>query len=199
MNRTGDPMTAQTRPGHMRKPRLLAGAAIALTAAILVGTAGPASAAPCDIYASGGAPCVAAHSTTRALFDAYNGPLYQVRRSRDNAVQDIGLLRAGGTANAAAQDTFCVGTSCVISIIYDQTGRRNHLTQAPPGGFNGPAAGGFDNLANATAAPITIGGNKAYGVFVAPGTGYRNNATSGIATGSAPQGDRKSTRLNSSH
>jgi hypothetical protein len=131
---------------------------------------------------------VAAHSTTRALFDAYNGPLYQVRRSRDNAVQDIGLLRAGGTANAAAQDSFCSGTTCVISIIYDQTGRRNHLTQAPPGGFNGPAAGGFDNLANATAAPITIGGNRAYGVFVAPGTGYRNNATSGIATGSASQG-----------
>ena len=105
-----------------------------------------------------------------------------------NAVQDIGLLRAGGTANAAAQDSFCAGTTCVISIIYDQSGRRNNLTQAPPGGFSGPGPGGFDNLANAAAAPITIGGHKAYGVFVAPGTGYRNNATSGIATGSAPQG-----------
>src|SRR5262249_58917229 len=116
------------------------------------------------------------------------GPLYQVRRSRDNATMDIGLLSAGGAANAAAQDSFCAGTSCVISIVYDQTGRRNHLTQAPPGGFNGPAAGGFDNLANAAAAPISLNGQRAFGVFVAPGTGYRNNATSGIATGGASQG-----------
>ena len=68
-------MTARPRLGHLRKIRLLAGAAILFTAAILVGTSGTSSAAPCDIYASGGAPCVAAHSTTRALFDAYNGPL----------------------------------------------------------------------------------------------------------------------------
>jgi hypothetical protein len=181
-------MTARPRLGHMRKTRLLAGAAVLFTAAILVGTSGTSSAAPCDIYASGGTPCVAAHSTTRAMFDAYNGPLYQVRRSTDNATRDIGLLSAGGSADAAAQDSFCAGATCLISIIYDQTGRRNHLTQAPPGGFNGPAPGGFDNLANAAAAPISIGGRKAYGVFVAPGTGYRNNATSGIATGSAPQG-----------
>ena len=96
-------MTARSRPGHMRKTRLLAGAAVLFTAAILVGTSGTSSAAPCDIYASGGTPCVAAHSTTRALFDAYNGPLYQVRRSSDNATRDIGLLSAGGSADAAAQ------------------------------------------------------------------------------------------------
>jgi hypothetical protein len=158
------------------------------TVAIVVGASRTASAAPCDIYASGGAPCVAAHSTTRALFDTYNGPLYQVRRASDNATRDIGLLTAGGFANSATQDAFCAGTTCVISIIYDQTGRNNRLTQAPPGGFSGPAAGGFDNLANATAAPINVGGHRVYGVFVAPGTGYRNNATSGIATGGASQG-----------
>src|SRR6478752_10257697 len=93
----GDPMTARPRPGHMRKARLLAGATILLAAAIVVGTSGTASAAPCDIYASGGTPCVAAHSTTRALFDAYNGPLYQVRRSSDNTTRDIGLLSVGGS------------------------------------------------------------------------------------------------------
>src|SRR5258706_15167295 len=108
-------MTAQSRLGHMRKPRLLAGAVVLLTAAILVGTSGTASAAPCDIYASGGTPCVAAHSTTRALFDAYNGRLYQVKRSTDNAVRDIGGLSAGGTADAAAQDSFCAGATCLIS------------------------------------------------------------------------------------
>ncbi len=144
---------------------------------------------PCDIYASGGTPCVAAHSTVRALFGGYNGNLYQVRRASDNATLDIGVLSAGGYANAAAQDSFCAGTSCVITIIYDQSGRGNDLTQAPPGGFGGPAAGGYDNLADATAAPITVNGHEAYGVYVAPGTGYRNDNTNGIATGDNPEGE----------
>ncbi|MEU5314104.1 arabinofuranosidase catalytic domain-containing protein [Streptomyces sp. NPDC021562] len=166
------------------------GAAAALVAGALVGataTAGTARAAtsgPCDIYAAGGTPCVAAHSTTRALYASYNGPLYQVRRASDNSTRDIGVLSAGGVADAAAQDSFCSGTSCLITVIYDQSGRNNNLTQAPGGG----AAGGPDNLANATAAPTTVGGHKAYGVFVAPGTGYRNNHTNGIATGDNAEG-----------
>ncbi|MEV6638584.1 arabinofuranosidase catalytic domain-containing protein [Amycolatopsis sp. NPDC051371] len=167
------------------------GAASALTAAALAGPAAPAQAAtqgPCDLYAAGGTPCVAAHSTTRALYGAYNGALYQVRRASDTATRDVGLLSAGGVANAATQDSFCAGTTCLITVIYDQSGRNNHLTQAPPGGFSGPAAGGYDNLANATAAPITIGGRRAYGVFVAPGTGYRNNNATGTATGDQPEG-----------
>ncbi|MBS2967043.1 cellulose binding domain-containing protein, partial [Actinocrinis puniceicyclus] len=67
----------------------------------------PAGQGPCDIFAAGGTPCVAAHSTTRALYAAYNGPLYQVRRSSDNSTRDIGVVSAGGVANAAAQDSFC--------------------------------------------------------------------------------------------
>jgi hypothetical protein len=168
---------------------VLWGAAVALAGGTAVaGGTSPAAAAgtgPCDIYASNGTPCVAAHSTTRALFGAYSGRLYQVRRASDNATADIGTLSAGGFANAAAQDSFCANTSCVITIIYDQTSRGNNLTQAPAGG----AAGGPDNLADAKALPVTAGGHKVYGVFVAPGTGYRNDATSGIATGSASQGE----------
>src|SRR5579864_7681573 len=47
---------------------------------------------PCDIYAAGGTPCVAAHSTTRALYAAYNGPLYQVMRLSDRRVANIGVV-----------------------------------------------------------------------------------------------------------
>ena len=133
---------------------------VASAAAVLAGAAvyaaPPVAAAgtgPCDIYASGGTPCVAAHSTVRALYGSYGGNLYQVRRSSDDATRDIGTLSAGGAANAAAQDSFCSGTSCVITIIYDQSGRGYHLTQAPPGSWPGPAPGGWDNLADATAAP----------------------------------------------
>ncbi|HSB02532.1 MAG TPA: arabinofuranosidase catalytic domain-containing protein [Anaerolineales bacterium] len=159
-----------------------------LLAVLVLTSVGPhnvvaAGTGPCDIYSSGGTPCVAAHSTVRALYGSYNGNLYQVRRSSDNTTRDIGVLSAGGIANAAAQDSFCSGTSCVITIIYDQSGRGNHLTVAPAGG-----AGGADTPSNATAAPITINGNKAYGVFIAAGNGYRDNTTSGIATGDQPEG-----------
>jgi hypothetical protein len=172
---------------RFRKWALAVAAAVALLAGVLIGgsqTSQAADSLPCDLYAAGGTPCVAAHSTTRALYSSYNGSLYQVRRASDNTTKDIGVLSAGGYANAATQDSFCSGTTCVITVIYDQTGRGNNLTQAPGGG----AAGGPDNLANATAAPTTVGGHKAYGVFVAPGTGYRNDHTSGIATGDNPEG-----------
>lgn len=75
---------------------------------------------PCDIFAADGFPCVAAHSMVRALLGAYDGALYQVNRTSDNAVQDIGVVAAGGVANAAAQDAFCAGTGCVVQRIYDQ-------------------------------------------------------------------------------
>ncbi|WP_082567476.1 arabinofuranosidase catalytic domain-containing protein [Pelomonas sp. Root1217] len=142
---------------------------------------------PCDIYAAGGTPCVAAHSTTRVLLSTYTGPLYQVLRQSDSATLDVTAL-SNGIANAALQDAFCTGATCLISVIYDQSGRNNHLTQAPPGFFKGPAAGGYDNLAVANAAPLTLSGQKVYGVYIPPGTGYRNNATNGIAVGDQPEG-----------
>lgn len=145
-------------------------------------------AGPCDIYASGNTPCIAAHSTTRALYSAYTGALYQVKRGSDDTTTDISPLSAGGVANAAAQDKFCSSTTCLITIIYDQSGRGNHLKQAPPGGFKGPEANGYDNLASAIGAPVTLNGQKAYGVFMSPGTGYSNNAASGTATGDEAEG-----------
>ncbi|KAI1325728.1 alpha-L-arabinofuranosidase B [Xylariaceae sp. FL0255] len=75
------------------------------------------------------APCVAAHSTTRSLFSAYAGSLYQVQRA-DGATQDIGTVSAGGIADAGSQDSFCSGSAC----IYDQSENNNHLTVALPGG-----------------------------------------------------------------
>jgi non-reducing end alpha-L-arabinofuranosidase len=147
------------------------------------------SAGPCDLYASGNTPCVAAHSTTRALYSAYAGPLYQVKRRSDGATRKIKPLVAGGVAHAAAQDSFCASTSCVITVIYDQSGKGNDLTPAPPGGAaSGNGTDGFDLPANATAAPVTLNGNKAYGVYISPGMGYRNDDTTGIATDDEPEG-----------
>lgn len=77
---------------------------------LLAATAAAASAGVCDIYGSAGTPCVAAHSMTRALYDAYSGALYQVNRTSDKTTKDIGVLTAGGAANSATQDAFCAGT-----------------------------------------------------------------------------------------
>ncbi len=150
----------------------------------------------CDIYAAAGDPCVAAHSTTRALYANYNGPLYQVLRQSDGKTLDIGVVQAavaslpdpGGYADAAAQDKFCSGTYCWISIIYDQSPKHNDLVQAPRGGFSGPALGGFNTLPIADMAPITVMGHKAYGVFIEPGMGLRQNNVKGTAVDDQAEG-----------
>lgn len=148
-----------------------------------------ANAASCDIYKQGGTPCIAAHSTTRALYNSYSGPLYQVIRGSDGRTTDIHPHSAGGIANANAQDSFCHGTTCLISIIYDQSGRSNDLTRAPKGSAGpGPDHDGLDWQAGATGAPVTLKGQKAYGVFVSPGTGYRKMLGNGAATGDEAEG-----------
>jgi hypothetical protein len=148
---------------------------------------------PCDIYAAAGDPCVAAHSTTRALYARYNGPLYQVLRQSDRKTLDIGVVLAtasdaGGYANAAAQDMFCANTYCWITTIYDQSGKHNNLTQAPRGAFSGPAMGGLNNIPVADMAPITIMGHKAYGVFIEPGMGLRIDDAKGTAVDDQAEG-----------
>lgn len=145
---------------------------------------------PCDIYQSSNTPCVAAHSTVRALYGAYNGRLYQVRRASDNATRDTTTLVAGGFADTAAQDAFCANTTCTIPIIYDQSPQHNDLPVSPKVPFlqNGGKA------ANATDGKVTVGGHVVYGIFVTGNASfqtdrtiqtvaYRNNATKGIATG----------------
>lgn len=82
---------------------------------------------PCDIYSADHAPCVAAFSSTRALYAAYDGPLYRVQRRSDGAALDIRLLAPGGYADAHAQDAFCLNTRCVVTTIYDQTDNHNDL------------------------------------------------------------------------
>jgi hypothetical protein len=167
-----------------------------LTLASPAVAAPPRPQGPCDIYAAAGAPCVAAHSTTRALYASYKGPLYQVLRQSDGKTLDIGIVPPsdvpvpdpGGYANAAAQDAFCANTYCWIAKIYDQSPKHNDLIQVPRGGFSGPAMGGFNNLPVADMAPITIMGHKVYGVFIEPGMGLRQNDAKGTAVDDQAEG-----------
>ncbi len=152
---------------------------------------------PCDIYAAAGDPCVAAHSTTRALYSSYSGPLYQVMRQSDGKTLNIGIVQPqaspipdpGGYADAAAQDRFCANTYCWITTIYDQSPRHNDLTQAPRGGFGGPALGGANNLPIAAMAPVSLMGHKVYGAFIEPGMGLRHDDASGTAVDDQAEGE----------
>ena len=159
----------------------------ALLAAIMCMSAVPqntfAANCPCDIYAAGGTPCVAAVSTVRALFASYNGPLYQVKRMSDQKTMDIGPLTAGGVANAAAQDTFLKNTTGKVTIIYDQSGNKNDLARAPAGcTVNHP-----DSLSSASAA-VTLGSQKVYGLYMNNGDGYRKDTANSLPTGAQAQG-----------
>jgi hypothetical protein len=141
---------------------------------------------PCDIYAAGGTPCVAAHSTVRALYGSYSGRLYQVRRSSDGSTRDIAVRGAGGYADAATQDSFCAGTSCVITVVYDQSGRGNDLWYQGSSVVPGSSQ---SSPANATSESLTAGGNKAYSLYINPGNSYwRDGHLTGVPTGSAPEG-----------
>jgi hypothetical protein len=157
---------------------------------------------PCDIYAEGKTPCVAAHSMTRALFAAYDGALYNVKRSSDDASLDVGVEHAGGVADAAAQLAFCKGSAvvCVVQRIYDQSPMANHIgiehgapNLLPPRNnrdvgvnFADPRASTTLNgqLVYAAFFPGDPGENKSHAFRAA---GYSNRTARGTAVGDEPQ------------
>lgn len=153
------------------------------------GTAGDTSGVPgpCDIYQAAGTPCAAAHSTVRALYGAYRGPLYQLSRASDNTTRDVPAIAAGGFADSSVHDAFCSGTTCTIPVIYDQSSHGNHLRVTwfanwlPTGGK--PAV--------ATAAKIMVGGHAVYGIKVTAGsnvayrTGIPLAGTAAVTNGSS--------------
>jgi hypothetical protein len=141
---------------------------------------GESTSKPCDIYGAASTPCVGAYSTVRALYGAYSGNLYQVRRSSDKSTNDIPTLTPGGLADSSVQDAFCTG-ACTISILYDQSAQHNDLPVSPKTLWL--TNGGTES--DAKSAPINVGGHKVYGLkFVAGGhNSYRNLKSKGTATG----------------
>lgn len=170
-----------------------------LLSAVLVSGIGQTSLAatgPCDIYQTAGNPCVAAHSTVRALYGSYSGKLYQVRRT-DNTTKDILAVSAGGAADAAAQDSFCTASTCVITKVYDQSGKGNDLQYQGTGGSLGK-----DYPSTATKESLYLGGHKVYSLWIdgtettsaqgsttnQPNSYWVNGSSNGVPLGSSPQG-----------
>jgi hypothetical protein len=160
-------------PGRRRLLPVLA-TVFAVLAAGLFGAAVPAQAAtqgPCDIFSSGGTPCVAAYSMVRAMYGSYDGPLYQIERASGDTHLNIGLLTAGGYVNSAPQVSFCANTTCTITELYDQSSEGNNLPVSIGGYWPGPGTNGADVPANAMALPVTVNGHAAAaGSAAAPAT-----------------------------
>ena len=152
---------------------------------------------PCDIYAaaSPATPCVAAYSMVRVLSSTYRGPLYQVRRGGGSnntgtggTTTDIGVVE-GGFADAAAQDTACGTEVCTVSMLYDQSGKGNHLKVAPAScSTSTGTALEPDYESNAEGRSLMVGGHKVYALYMKAHDGYRNNQTTDMPTGNAAQG-----------
>eukprot|EP00051_Salpingoeca_urceolata_P008275 m.104771 g.104771 ORF g.104771 m.104771 type:complete len:488 (-) comp15665_c1_seq2:25-1488(-) len=153
------------------------------------------SGGPCDILAAAGNPCVAAHSTARALYADYAGPLYTVFHNQSNRSEDIGVLTPGGFADAQQHEALCPYEGlCVITRVVDQSGNGNHLaprddTGVPHPGKHPPQFGHKHNPVDASKHKIHVGAGstQVYGMYFDPGMGYKNNRTKGIATGDDPE------------
>lgn len=136
---------------------------------------------PCDILLKAGNPCVAAHSTTRALYSEYSGPLYNLSRA-DGKWKTVGPVAPGGVANIQTHEDFCPHSDCVISNIFDQSPEKNHLYQRISDGV-------VHKMVNASIHKIKIQsvGKFVYGMWFDPGHGYHIDDTKGIAKGNEPE------------
>jgi non-reducing end alpha-L-arabinofuranosidase len=155
----------------------------------------PAVIGPCDIYADGDTPCVAAYSMVRVLSSAYRGPLYQVRKGggtkntgSGGTTQDI--MAIDGFADAATQEGFCGTDTCTVSKLYDQSGKGNHLTVAKKGCYGCPDGNACqdDYESDAKRRSLTVGGHTVYALYMGAREGYRNNHTSGMPRDEESQG-----------
>jgi hypothetical protein len=145
------------------------------------GGSGTRAEGPCDIYAAANTPCAAAYSTIRALSKTYTGPLYQVRKDSSakntgtgGTTKDIGQT-ADGFADTAAQDAFCEGTICTISLLYDHSGNESTLKTGTRGEYGCPSdtACSEDYESSATKGALTVAGHKVYSLYMVAHEGYR--------------------------
>ncbi len=96
-------------------------------------------------------PCGAARTAPRGRWTGlYDGPLYQVKRQSDDAVDQhrraaggrIQRLRRRGRAGRVLRRTPSAGSP----VLYDQSAMHNDLAQAPRGGFSGLASEGSTTI-----------------------------------------------------
>jgi hypothetical protein len=141
-------------------------------------------------YTAAASPAGPAPTTSRSYdsaFSAYAGNLYKIKRASDGMTKDIPVKSPGGYADSAQQEAFCMGTTCTILRVYDQSDHGNFLEAEIPGSTVGGAQG--QTAANAAAEWLTVGGNKVYSLYTRPQQAYwRDGSKSGMPLGAEPQG-----------
>jgi hypothetical protein len=162
----------------------------------LVGSGGstlPSGSLPGDIAKAAGTPFVAAHAMTRTLFAAYTGPLFQALRVSDNQVKDIGIVASTGLADLATLNTFCSGTSCKVTTLYDQSGNSNDMWRADDPNTNQPGTNKpcdlmdiqYWQMSDGTKVPIAV---ETGDMWKSKSQCLRNrDKTKNMPTGSKPQ------------
>ena len=132
------------------------------------------------------------------MYKAYWGPLYELRRTSDNATAQIKVDPDTGFADAGVQAAFCPpSTKCYIEQIFDQSGRNNHLKKVVvpvPNQYGWPVNG-----PNAMREEISVGGHPVYSAYFEGGQdnvnntnnagtiGFRCNNKNGTAVGDEPE------------
>ena len=147
---------------------------------------GASATGPCDILAAAGNPCVAAHSTTRALYAAYDGPLYAVKNNHTGTVFNVTVLSPGGFADIKGHESVCPAVGdCIIQHVFDQAGNGNGLHVRDDRDIGGVQHFGVD----ATKHKVFVGDARTpvYGMYFNVGDGYIANETKGVATGNDPE------------
>ena len=99
--------------------------------------------------------------------------------------RDIGVLAPAGTPTPR-QVSFCAGTSCTITKIYDQTARHNDLPISWGGYWKGPGQR-IRHRRGRHGAAGDRGGHQVYGVKVTPGVGYRIDHANGVPPAPSPR------------
>lgn len=147
---------------------------------------GASATGPCDILAAAGNPCIAAHSTVRALYAAYGGPLYAVKNNHSGKVANVSALNPGGFADIKGHEAVCPAEGdCIIQYVFDQAGNGNHLHVRDDRDIGGVEHFGVD----ASKHKIYAGNDHTpvYGMYFDPGHGYIANKTKNVVTGNDPE------------
>lgn len=105
-----------------------------------------------------GVSAYAAYSFSRKLRAGYAGNAFKVRRSSDNATQNIGFV--GSAVDTASLLSFVGANSGYIDTVYDQSGNANDLAQATTANQPRIVNAGVLDTVNGQAAPYFNGSSQ---------------------------------------
>jgi hypothetical protein len=120
-----------------------------------------------DLY-----PSAAAAYSVRLLRTAYSGNAIRVRRSSDNAEQNIGF-DGSGNLDTTALTSFCSGTNGFVTTWYDQSGNARNATQTTAA--NQPQIVSSGAIINVNSKPcVQFDGSNDIIKFIGSGTSSSN-------------------------